>query len=84
MKKVLVGLMLIGFAGGIYAEEAKFYVGGDLAVGFGMKEDKIGETTGGDDVNLSAGGGIGYGLNIGYVINPILDFEFAFGSQKVV
>ncbi|RLA08789.1 MAG: hypothetical protein DRQ51_01175 [Gammaproteobacteria bacterium] len=82
MKRILVGLMLLGFAGGLYAEDAKFYVGGDFAVGFGTKEDKIGTTTAGDDITLSAGGGVGFGLNVGYVINPMLDFELSLGTQK--
>lgn len=69
------------FAEDSSANKGNIYVGANMATGFGFKDDKIGTATNGDDITLSAGGGFGGSLYIGYVINPTFDVELSVGKQ---
>ncbi len=55
-----------------------------LLIGAGMQEHKIGITTDGDDITLSAGGGVGFALTGGYGLSSKWDIEVEAGHQVSV
>lgn len=55
-----------------------------LLVGAGIQDHFVGLTTDGDDITLSAGGGIGFALTGGYGLSPKWDIEVSAGHQVSV
>ena len=50
-------------------------------MGFGMDSNKVGTTTDGNDVKISAGGGFGYAATIGYGLSRSVDLDATLGFQ---
>ena len=50
-------------------------------LGFGLDSVKVGETSKGDDVKISAGGGFGGGATLGYGLSRSFDIDGTFGAQ---
>ncbi|NTW65639.1 MAG: hypothetical protein HGB21_04890 [Nitrospirae bacterium] len=49
--------------------------------GYGFDSNKVGTTTEGNDVKISAGGGFGYGATIGYGLSRSVDIDGTLGFQ---
>jgi hypothetical protein len=50
-------------------------------LGFGLDSVKVGETSKGDDVKISGGGGFGGGATLGYGLSRSFDIDATFGAQ---
>ena len=50
-------------------------------MGMGLDSSKVGETSNGDDVKISGGGGFGYGATMGYGLSRSIDIDGTFGFQ---
>jgi hypothetical protein len=60
----------------------KFRVEPSLFLGVGTSKVDLGQTTKGDTVSISGGGGLGGGLTLGYGIAPQFDLDVTLGYQK--
>ncbi len=60
----------------------RFRIEPGFLFGFGFDDVDVGETTDGDKVGLSGGGGAGLEINAGYGINKKLDVDLTFGWQE--
>jgi len=50
-------------------------------LGVGLDSNKVGVTTGGEDVKISGGGGFGYGATMGYGLSRSADIDCTLGFQ---
>jgi len=50
-------------------------------LGFGLDSNKVGVTSGGDDVKISGGGGFGGGATLGYGLSRSVDIDATLGAQ---
>jgi len=50
-------------------------------LGFGLDSVKVGQTSKGDDVKISGGGGLGGGATLGYGLSKSFDIDATFGAQ---
>jgi len=76
---ILIATTTNSFAEDSIDKKTSLYVGATFCAGFGLKDEKIGTATDGSDITLSAGGGVGGALYLGYSINPTIDVEVAVG-----
>ena len=60
----------------------KFYVQPGLFLGGGASKVDVGTTTGGDNVSISGGGGVGGGLTLGYGVSSQVDLDITLGYQE--
>jgi hypothetical protein len=68
---------------GVYQSEKpkKFRIGFISIAGFGFNKIRLGQTDEGDDVTISAGGGIGLGFDMGYAFNPSFELSLAYTDK---
>jgi len=53
-----------------------------VVIGLGLKSHEVGVTTDGQSVKISAGGGVGAGISLGYGLTESTDFEVLWGYQR--
>jgi hypothetical protein len=68
---------------GVYQSEKpkKFRIGFISIAGFGFNKIMLGQTDEGDDVTISAGGGIGLGFDICYTLTPSFELSLAYTDK---
>jgi len=68
---------------GVYQSEKpkKFRIGFISIAGFGFNKSMLGQTDEGDDVTISAGGGLGLGFDMGYAFNPSFELSIAYAYK---
>ena len=64
--------------------KVKIRIEPSLFYGFGSANNKVGSTIDGRDVNISGGGGCGYGITGGYCGSGALDVDLTVDSQNSV
>ncbi len=65
-----------------FKERGKFNIGPTLFIGVGFKNNKVGATSDGSDVNISGGEGIGYGVMADYALSEPMQVSLTAGAQK--
>ena len=53
-----------------------------LLIGMGLKNHEVGVTTDGESIKISAGGGLGGGISLGYGLTDSVDVEVLWGYQR--